>query len=755
MRITSINLKQRARQTVALVISILYWNGALICFGDEIPSSSRSDNSDDTLDEELRWLHAEAITITTASRFEETVTKAPGTAIVITRKQIKNRGYTNLLDLLRDLPGVDVQSYSDGAFFNRVAIRGITGNSKFLILQDGIRINSPSGAPILPIADNFSLYQAKQVEVVFGPASALYGADAFSGVINIITDDLASADTFQVTVEAGEFGYRRIHGYAKQQLTDSVSLSLGAHYHESNNPDLSDDFSNEFALQDLVTLGGTTVKQVAQRKGYRLPTDSFGTNAKLWIGESFIFGWNQSFLRVPPWAGDKPLTADYGSSATLQPFLNTAYVKYEFPINDDITANIQGNYSYYEIEPDSKFENIFTDFNEGFKYAQDERIQIEPHLKLSLDKHTLIGGFTFERFSSLANTADLNKKFDPDRPSSDQGLFYPGTNNSLPLKTFEIDWTNIGVFIQGSTQWNNVISTTLGVRYDNSSTYGDSVNPRLSLILQPWPDTTIKALYAEAFLAPTPHISFEHFGSFTGVENAQGLFESFFFRIPNPDLDPEQMQTMELSLTQQIIEGFDITLVGYYSVVEDFILPVPTDQPISDFIPGGIIFFTDHNDNIGELKSKGADMMLTYTTNWRNSTLTLWGSISYVDGELKNKRDGSKVELPFVAEKKAKFGFTYGYNNKLFISPSLQWIGETSGFIPDASSRYFKQRVPDYTLVNVYTRLQNVYKNLSLFMRVKNLFDKQHFNAGTGTDTTFFESPQEGRWFQFGLDYRF
>ena len=127
------------------------------------------------------------VRITTASRVSQRAGEAPATVIVITKKQIETRRYRNLAEVLNDLPDVKVNDKSDPQSFNTFSIRGITRQDKFVILMDGIKVSSPVNDQ-LPVLENFPIYLAKQIEVVLGPGSALYGADAMSGVINIITD---------------------------------------------------------------------------------------------------------------------------------------------------------------------------------------------------------------------------------------------------------------------------------------------------------------------------------------------------------------------------------------------------------------------------------------------------------------------------------------------------------------------------------------------------------------------------------------
>lgn len=131
------------------------------------------------------------ISIVTASKREESIQSTPSTVTVVTQQQITDRHYINLIDLLQDLPGFDIQKATDETRYHNITFRGHLGNNKFLILQNGIRIDSPTGE-IIPVADNFPLYNAKQIEILYGPAAALYGADAFGGVINIITKEVVS-----------------------------------------------------------------------------------------------------------------------------------------------------------------------------------------------------------------------------------------------------------------------------------------------------------------------------------------------------------------------------------------------------------------------------------------------------------------------------------------------------------------------------------------------------------------------------------
>jgi outer membrane receptor protein involved in Fe transport len=139
--------------------------------------------------------------ITTASRILERATEAPATVYVITSADIRARGYSTLVDVLRDLPGMEVveQYYSEQGTL--VPVRGVVGNNKIVLLVNGMRVNPPGGEELM-IRGDVSVRFADQIEVIYGPGSTLYGQDAISAVINIKTRSPGD-----VTVEAlGGYG---------------------------------------------------------------------------------------------------------------------------------------------------------------------------------------------------------------------------------------------------------------------------------------------------------------------------------------------------------------------------------------------------------------------------------------------------------------------------------------------------------------------------------------------------------------------
>ncbi len=136
----------------------------------------------------------------TATKRKISTRKAPAIATVITADEIKNMGARDLTDVLKTVPGFGVSINEWGV--NMFEVRGIktTGSEKILVMTDGHRLNeSYTGSGLCLTFNDLSVEKIRQIEIIRGPGSALYGANAFTAVINIITKDADDADEPSVT----------------------------------------------------------------------------------------------------------------------------------------------------------------------------------------------------------------------------------------------------------------------------------------------------------------------------------------------------------------------------------------------------------------------------------------------------------------------------------------------------------------------------------------------------------------------------
>lgn len=182
------------------------------------------------------------------SKKEERIQDAPATVYVVTDREIKERGYMFLHDLMRDVPGFDF--INDLGNYGMLAMqRGIDTpeNNKTLIFINGVATNNPSQG-VSYMSYQFALHNVKRVEILWGPASALYGANAFTGIINIVTKSAADLEA------EGKLGHASVGAmsFQKKSLVDGTyfdfmagsklwdspeagTITLAGHYIRSDN----------------------------------------------------------------------------------------------------------------------------------------------------------------------------------------------------------------------------------------------------------------------------------------------------------------------------------------------------------------------------------------------------------------------------------------------------------------------------------------------------------------------------------------
>lgn len=179
-----------------------------ICFVVLVVSGQSTEEISETVRflQEYLDLH---VAIVTASGISESLLLAPASIVVISEEDIQKRGYTDLGEILNDLPGFDV-IWALGATYVNAYQRGYRTPwlQRTLLLIDGVEENHLWSHEAM-ISRQFSISNIKSIEVLYGPASSVYGPNAFLGIINIITkdgSDLKDGETRTISrVIAGDY----------------------------------------------------------------------------------------------------------------------------------------------------------------------------------------------------------------------------------------------------------------------------------------------------------------------------------------------------------------------------------------------------------------------------------------------------------------------------------------------------------------------------------------------------------------------
>jgi vitamin B12 transporter len=141
----------------------------------------------------------------TATRVPTPEAEIGSSITVITRDEIEDRGYVDLPGILMDVPGLNVVQTGGAGGLTSVYMRGTNANHT-KVLIDGIDAGDPSNITGAVDLGHFTAADIERVEVLRGPQSGLYGADAIGGVINIITRAGSGPPRFTAGLEGGSFG---------------------------------------------------------------------------------------------------------------------------------------------------------------------------------------------------------------------------------------------------------------------------------------------------------------------------------------------------------------------------------------------------------------------------------------------------------------------------------------------------------------------------------------------------------------------
>lgn len=491
------------------------------------------------------------VTISTATR--QALRKAPAVVTVITREDLKATGATNLVDALESVPGIHIRA-NQFAFRPLVQFRGANASQTLLMVN---------GAPVKDLMWGFGIFwkglptsMIERVEIIRGPGSALFGADAMAGVINVITKTAGTIEHNEMGARIGGFDSRG--GWLQYgDRWNGIDIGLTA---ELSTTDGHDPF---FAAD-----------------GQSRQDAALGTAASL-APATAGYGWRNTDLRLSLAKGDWRLLADYTAHDDLESGVSGAGVLDPLTRAEDSRLNLALLYNnerfsdQWGVDATLRYQHLDYDSGEGFQEnppgafgggypdgvinrmaSAERRLDAElSALYSGFDDHTLrIGaGYTWQDLYRVEQW--INHGTGPDGTTLPVGA--PLTDLSDTPYAFAPEKTRRTwhLFAQDVWSLNEQWELTAGARYDHYSDFGDTLNPRLALVWQTSDRLTTKLMYGEAFRAPS----------------FQQLFTETSFTLPNPNLGPERSNTWDLSLAWAVSEDLHLGASLYHFEQSDFI----------------------------------------------------------------------------------------------------------------------------------------------------------------------------------------
>lgn len=701
-----------------------------------------------------------------ATLFEQSALDAPATVYVFTERDIRDRGYHNIQDLLTDVPEAEIQRKSMVEFKDNIGFRGITGNEKFIIFQDGVRITAATGDPHT-VHTNYPLNNVKRVEVLVGPASAVYGVDAFSGLINIITKNGEEINGGRVMASYGSFNTLD-NSFIIGQKIKELNVAVSGNFYRSDEPNFNEIYEEDFAWfneqylpNGNMELFGDTVSVIDNNREFEMPSSSYFINATANY-KDFTVGYTRNGEMHSSSYPGLPSQSIYDGEAQYGFNIQSIFGKYNYTSTDEkLKLQTLVAYNGMENNVNSLFMNVYTGYEKGYKYQFGKTLRFEQlGTYVFNEKINLAAGFSYEDVTALPKTGDLPSAFDKSVSPEFQGQYYFGSNFpdangvpfTIPQDFYYLQYNNIGGFVQLQASLSDYFQATLGTRYDYNTRYGASFNPRVAVLIKPTENLRIKALYNEAFLSPSPWKAYQHFGSFFPIVNSLGQVTnlgSAFFHLPNPDLQPEKLRSFEGNISYTAGSNWFFSLGVFSNSVSNVINYFAPDPDRTSF-QGYTINFIETANNEGELTTQGGTVRVEYKQEFSPTIrVNAYVYYTYMDGE----QNGQQV--PYTAQNTIRIGTTVSANN-FVISPRLVYRTASYSVLSGSDGNLIKNE--PYGLVNMhigYNALQTEKAQFKIFADVFNLLNTQFYSVSNIGSEGFPLAPQDPLRARLGIDVNF
>lgn len=744
--------------------------------------------------------------VISASKFEEKLEEAPAPMLVITAEDIRNRGYLDLEQVFHDIPGFSV-SRGNGPGYSTVYPRGYrsTTNDRFLLLIDGIEENDLNSDNAV-INRQTPLTNIKQIEVIYGPASTMYGANAYAAVINIITkgkvDLFPNDNSFTGSVQAnyGSWNTRFVDANLNKKFkggyfslttrlfqSDEMDLTNnGYNYKEKTTEELlsgatvlKDSLASDFYKKQLNSssnsyfnysiVGSDTTLSLSNAganqmrtldKGFYDNYDGFNNSVNSW----YVYGklkFKNSTVGIESYRNDKGAAPWYPSheiisSDKLSRWITwNTFIYYRFKKQISTKLNFTNSTSYrlHTIDGNSNLSNVNSYSNGLLNFES-----------LVLNKAPSVSSlYLFRSSNQFRNEAKLfyeaNQKLNiitgvEFRSGIIQGAYLtssipkPNEHSSIPDSA---SWTpggivnntyDFGGYSQIRYRFTKAFTGVFGGRLDYNQI---RTTEGYGLVFNP----RIALIYSkEKYVLKVIHSeAFKDASSLQkfSVDPTTGR------NATNPRLQPEKVKNIELSAFYKITKSLNVDVTGYFARYTNVvgIGEVQVDTG-----------FTRQYQPIGELNIYG----LQASIHLKMKNFTAWINYSYTHPENRELRDeNNAIKLdsnPRVSDIPAhvfNVVLNYSFLKDFNLNVRSNYVGERKTGRITSPSKNPATVFPDYFIAHANLNY-NIYEGFTVGLLVNNIFDKQYNDPGIRDADGILESysfPQNTRSFMLRANYNF
>ena len=709
--------------------------------------------------------------ITTASSHAESLAEVPVPTTLITEDMIRNCGGQNLQEVLAAyVPGMNIVDCNDDI---NIALRGIYSNSqeKILIMLNGHRMNSYCTNIASPDF-SVSLEKIKQIEVLRGPASSLYGGVALTGVVNIITKQGADIDGIKVKAGVGNYGQMRGDLIFGKRYFDLDLLVWGSIYKNSGEEKKVEEERMDEDIY-IMPLDHFTTGRIGNK-----PSHDIGIQMK-WKDLQFLYDAQFSQVIAPftistlaktyDWDRYKTFNGHSPSYSTESHHVDLSYSRQfdKLYLKGNIAYD-NSNLSHYQVISDNSFaelgrlmglaeddpNNIFA--NPGiYRYINGQEQNYSFQLKgdysyINRAHHS--GNLSFGTEFSHFQLEDV-------RYTLGYNFVMTAPENPLIPQSGKGHENSYNAFLQLKHQWRSIILNA-GLRYDHKKRADDRTlnefSPRVALILMQ-PKWNIKFSYSRSFV-DAPYLyrkTNELLPLLTGDESPDD------FEI----LDPEFVNSIQVTFAgYEWAKGFNFEINGFYNRAQDLIMT----------------HIIEHL-NEAENKTLGIELMASYrkpkftadfNLTWTN-TIKSNLFMKSIDANNNTPAITSNATLSWKPVPRLKLFSNIAFESKMtsynidivqmirfqqlyeiYTSFTSQQMDEEAlQFLPyllETQERLILENdMKARAIFNIGAEYQ--LGRMTLGLNVRNLFNTNYERSGMNTKLI----PQKGRWFMFDVAYQF
>lgn len=707
-----------------------------------------SNNIAQTMDiKELSKLSLEElmdVKVITASKSEQMLKETSAMTFLITDIMIKEKGFFDLMDVLNSLPYFQIQSehghWTKGGIVNLRGNRsGDSGNNKVLLLVDGIKLSDDAGEGLYMGLNSIPLNSIKQIEVVYGPNSTLYGRDAYAGMINLITK---KSDSKYAGYSYGSFNSERIYAGITHNFNENIKANIHIYSYSSDEQDPTNisktyrereyyptkPYTENFyraSKNTMIDLGfsfyGLSVKYLLFDN---LGSETYGTNPNLYVTEySTLLGIKNKIFSVK-----------YNLN-----FLNNFAISFDYcyKLNEfnPMTANLY-------IDDLNRTDNLDSSLQVDPFYAYGGRKYY--YFRTKSHKGEIKSEYRISE--NVKNVSGVGFDFVYGIPVISEGKGGNEFTTNIQKEKHEHYFSTYGIFTEFSyrTPWQ--ILFTFGGRLDINSLYGSTFMPRFATIYE-YHSNIFKLIYSRGFLAPsTTQVYFESQTTFSWIQK-------------NENLEPETISSIEF-IWDYIDNNFRIGTNVFYNQLSNIISEsIETGDSAKIQVSNDSYFVPIlQSQNISNGERYGFNLFVTkkigsYFETSLNYSLIL-GNDLYCDDKI-------NVNDNLVSNHKINLGVSFSHSYFSFYSEAI-WLSSKSIKSNHDLSEYSQfldengyLNFDSYLLINLNLRLNNIYNSLSLYCRIKNILNTEYYGQ---TINAHWGSPmilQDLRRIDFGVEFNF